>query len=62
MHFGDGCTFGLVPMGAGRTYGFASYVDRCKPRAEGRQRQSMAVGESLRIPSAARNAALHEKG
>jgi len=40
----------------------ASYVDRCKPRAEGRQRQSMAVGESLRIPSAARNAALHEKG
>jgi 2-polyprenyl-6-methoxyphenol hydroxylase-like FAD-dependent oxidoreductase len=23
MHLGDGCTFGLVPMGAGRTYGFA---------------------------------------
>jgi 2-polyprenyl-6-methoxyphenol hydroxylase-like FAD-dependent oxidoreductase len=23
MHLGDGCTFGLVPMGGGRTYGFA---------------------------------------
>jgi 2-polyprenyl-6-methoxyphenol hydroxylase-like FAD-dependent oxidoreductase len=26
MHLGDGCTFGLVPMGAGRTYGFAYVV------------------------------------
>jgi len=26
MHFGDGCTFGLVPMGAGRTYGFPCVV------------------------------------
>jgi FAD-dependent urate hydroxylase len=26
MHLGNGCTFGLVPMGAGRTYGFAYVV------------------------------------
>jgi FAD-dependent urate hydroxylase len=26
MHLGDGCTFGLVPMGGGRTYGFAYVV------------------------------------
>jgi 2-polyprenyl-6-methoxyphenol hydroxylase-like FAD-dependent oxidoreductase len=26
MHLGDGCTFGLVPMGAGRTYGFAYVI------------------------------------
>jgi 2-polyprenyl-6-methoxyphenol hydroxylase-like FAD-dependent oxidoreductase len=27
MHLGDGCTFGLVPMGAGRTYGFAYVIE-----------------------------------
>jgi FAD-dependent urate hydroxylase len=27
MHLGDGCAFGLVPMGAGRTYGFAYVVE-----------------------------------
>ena len=26
MHMGDGCVFGLVPMGAGRTYGFAYVI------------------------------------
>jgi 2-polyprenyl-6-methoxyphenol hydroxylase-like FAD-dependent oxidoreductase len=26
MHLGDGCTFGLVPMGAERTYGFAYVI------------------------------------
>jgi 2-polyprenyl-6-methoxyphenol hydroxylase-like FAD-dependent oxidoreductase len=26
MHLGDGCTFGLVPMGGGRTYSFAYVV------------------------------------
>ena len=26
MHLGDGCTFGLVPMGARRTYGFAYVI------------------------------------
>ena len=26
MYLGDGCVFGLVPMGAGRTYGFAYVV------------------------------------
>jgi 2-polyprenyl-6-methoxyphenol hydroxylase-like FAD-dependent oxidoreductase len=26
LHLGDGCVFGLVPMGAGRTYGFAYVV------------------------------------
>jgi 2-polyprenyl-6-methoxyphenol hydroxylase-like FAD-dependent oxidoreductase len=26
MHLGKGCTFGLVPMGAGRTYGFAYVI------------------------------------
>jgi 2-polyprenyl-6-methoxyphenol hydroxylase-like FAD-dependent oxidoreductase len=165
MHLGDGCMFGLVPMGAGRTYGFAyviqprfhdplegrlerlrnrfatfgggvlaylaslerddqvicsamewmepgkwhvgrvilvgdaahasspmmgqggcmameeacvlaeelraavtvesalaNYVSRRKPRVEWVQRQSMAVGESLTIPSAVRNAALRERG
>jgi 2-polyprenyl-6-methoxyphenol hydroxylase-like FAD-dependent oxidoreductase len=165
MHLGDGCMFGLVPMGAGRTYGFAyviqprfrdplagrlqrlrnrfrkfgspvqkylaslerddqiicsamewmelekwhvgrvvlvgdaahassplmgqggcmamedacvlaeellaqatvesalaSYVNRRKPRVEWVQHQSMAVGESLTMPSAVRNAALRERG
>ena len=165
MHLGDGCMFGLVPMGAGRTYGFAyviqprfrdplagrlqrlrnrfrkfgspvqkylaslerddqiicsamewmelekwhvgrvvlvgdaahassplmgqggcmamedacvlaeellaqatvesalaSYVNRRKPRVEWVQHQSMAVGESLIMPSAVRNAALRERG
>jgi 2-polyprenyl-6-methoxyphenol hydroxylase-like FAD-dependent oxidoreductase len=28
MHLGDGCVFGLVPTGAGRTYGFAYVVQR----------------------------------
>src|SRR6202011_6333784 len=26
MHMGDGCMFGLVPTGAGRTYGFAYVI------------------------------------
>lgn len=26
MHMGDGCVFGLVPMGGGRTYGFAYVI------------------------------------
>ena len=26
MHMGDGCVFGLVPIGAGRTYGFAYVI------------------------------------
>jgi 2-polyprenyl-6-methoxyphenol hydroxylase-like FAD-dependent oxidoreductase len=165
MHLGDGCMFGLVPMGGGRTYGFAyvvqprfrdplegrldrlrnrfakfgsrvqeylgslerdnevicsamkwmelekwhsgrvvlagdaahassplmgqggcmamedacvlaeelgaaaavesaltSYVNRRKPRVEWVQRQSMAVGKSLSVPSAVRNAAVREGG
>ena len=165
MHMGDGCMFGLVPMGAGRTYGFAyviqprfhdplegrldrlrnrfatfggrvqeylaslkrddqvicsamewmefekwhtgrvvlvgdaahasspmmgqggcmamedacvlaeelraaatvdsalaSYVSRRKPRVEWVQHQSMAVGESLIMPSAVRNALLRQRG
>jgi 2-polyprenyl-6-methoxyphenol hydroxylase-like FAD-dependent oxidoreductase len=165
MHLGDSCTFGLVPMGAGRTYGFAyviqprfhdplvgrlerlrkrfaefggrvqeymaslerddqvicsamewmeldayysgrvvlvgdaahasspmmgqggcmamedacvlaeelssststeialaRYVDRRKPRVEWVQRQSITVGDSLALPSAARNAALRQHG
>jgi FAD-dependent urate hydroxylase len=37
MHLGDGCTFGLVPMGAGRTYGFAYVVQaRFRDPREGR--------------------------
>jgi len=35
----------------------ASYVDRRKPRVEWVQRQSIAVGEILNVPSAVRNAA-----
>jgi 2-polyprenyl-6-methoxyphenol hydroxylase-like FAD-dependent oxidoreductase len=165
MHLGDGCTFGLAPMGAGRTYGFAyviqprfhdpvegrlerlrkrfatfggrvqeylaslerddqiicsamewmelekwhtgrvvlvgdaahasspmmgqggcmamedacvladelraaatvesalaSYVSRRKPRVQWVQKQSMAAGEILTVPSAVRNAALRERG
>jgi 2-polyprenyl-6-methoxyphenol hydroxylase-like FAD-dependent oxidoreductase len=40
----------------------ASYVDRRKARVEWVQRQSMAVGESLTVPSAVRNTALRERG
>ena len=40
----------------------ASYVNRRKPRVEWVQLQSMAVGESLTMPSAVRNAALRERG
>jgi len=37
MHLGDDCTFGLVPMGAGRTYGFAYVVQpRFRDPLEGR--------------------------
>jgi 2-polyprenyl-6-methoxyphenol hydroxylase-like FAD-dependent oxidoreductase len=37
MHLGDGCIFGLVPMGAGRTYGFAYVVQpRFRDPLEGR--------------------------
>jgi 2-polyprenyl-6-methoxyphenol hydroxylase-like FAD-dependent oxidoreductase len=28
IHLGEGCVFGLVPMGAGRTYGFAYVIER----------------------------------
>jgi 2-polyprenyl-6-methoxyphenol hydroxylase-like FAD-dependent oxidoreductase len=37
MHLGDGCTFGLVPMGGGRTYGFAYVIQpRFRDPLEGR--------------------------
>jgi FAD-dependent urate hydroxylase len=37
MHLGDGCMFGLVPMGAGRTYGFAYVIQlRFRDPLEGR--------------------------
>jgi hypothetical protein len=37
MHLGDGCTFGLVSMGGGRTYGFAYVVQpRFRDPLEGR--------------------------
>lgn len=37
MHLGDGCAFGLVPVGAGRTYGFAYVVQpRFRDPLEGR--------------------------
>ena len=37
MHLGDGYTFGLVPMGAGRTYGFAYVIEpRFHDPVEGR--------------------------
>ena len=37
MHLGDACVFGLVPMGAGRTYGFAYVVQpRFRDSLEGR--------------------------
>jgi len=38
-----------------------SYVGRRKPRVEWVQQQSMAVGASLTIPPAARNAAVREQ-
>jgi 2-polyprenyl-6-methoxyphenol hydroxylase-like FAD-dependent oxidoreductase len=28
IHLGEGCVFGLVPMGAGRTYGFAYVIEQ----------------------------------
>ena len=40
----------------------ASYVSRRKPRVEWVQHQSMAVGESLIMPSAVRNATLRQRG
>jgi 2-polyprenyl-6-methoxyphenol hydroxylase-like FAD-dependent oxidoreductase len=40
----------------------ASYVSRRKPRVEWVQHQSMAVGESLIMPSAVRNAMLRQRG
>src|SRR6266851_7403178 len=40
----------------------ASYVSRRKDRVEWVQHQSMAVGESLIIPSAVRNAMLRQRG
>jgi 2-polyprenyl-6-methoxyphenol hydroxylase-like FAD-dependent oxidoreductase len=40
----------------------ASYVSRRKPRVQWVQKQSMAVGEILTVPSAVRNAALRERG
>jgi 2-polyprenyl-6-methoxyphenol hydroxylase-like FAD-dependent oxidoreductase len=37
LHLGDGCLFGLVPMGGGRTYGFAYVVQpRTHDPLEGR--------------------------
>ncbi|HWW85563.1 MAG TPA: FAD-dependent monooxygenase [Vicinamibacterales bacterium] len=37
MHLGDSCTFGLVPLGGGRTYGFAYVVQpRFRDPLEGR--------------------------
>jgi 2-polyprenyl-6-methoxyphenol hydroxylase-like FAD-dependent oxidoreductase len=37
MHLGDGCTFGLVPVGSGRTYGFAYVIQpRFRDPLEGR--------------------------
>jgi 2-polyprenyl-6-methoxyphenol hydroxylase-like FAD-dependent oxidoreductase len=37
MHLGDGCIFGLVPMGAARTYGFAYVIQpRFRDPLEGR--------------------------
>jgi 2-polyprenyl-6-methoxyphenol hydroxylase-like FAD-dependent oxidoreductase len=40
----------------------ASHVDRRKPRVKWVQRHSMAVGESLNVPSPLRNAAVREEG
>ena len=39
-----------------------SYVDRRKPRVEWVQRQSMAVGDILKVPSAVRNPRMREAG
>jgi 2-polyprenyl-6-methoxyphenol hydroxylase-like FAD-dependent oxidoreductase len=40
----------------------ANYVSRRRPRVEWVQQQSKAVGEILAVPSAARNAALRQRG
>jgi 2-polyprenyl-6-methoxyphenol hydroxylase-like FAD-dependent oxidoreductase len=40
----------------------ANYVSRRKPRVEWVQHQSMAVGESLIMPSIVRNATLRQRG
>jgi 2-polyprenyl-6-methoxyphenol hydroxylase-like FAD-dependent oxidoreductase len=40
----------------------ASFVSRRKPRVQWVQKQSMAAGEILTVPSAVRNAALRERG
>ena len=43
-------------------HALAAYADRRKPRVEWVQNQSMAVGESLAVPSEIRNRALRERG
>jgi 2-polyprenyl-6-methoxyphenol hydroxylase-like FAD-dependent oxidoreductase len=40
----------------------SNYVSRRKPRAKWVQQESIATGESLRMPPAVRNAALRERG
>jgi len=40
----------------------ASYVNRRKPRVEWVQRQSMAVGDILKVPPAVRNPGMREAG
>jgi FAD-dependent urate hydroxylase len=52
MHLGEGCTFGLVPMGAGRTYGFAYVIqqrfhDPLKGRLERLRNRFATFGERV---------------
>ena len=53
LHLGDGCVFGLVPMGAGRTYGFAYVVqprfyDPLEGRLERLRNRFAAFGGQVR--------------
>jgi len=52
MHLGDGCVFGLVPMGAGHTYGFAyviqpSFRDPLEGRLERLRRRFQKFGSRV---------------
>jgi 2-polyprenyl-6-methoxyphenol hydroxylase-like FAD-dependent oxidoreductase len=63
MAMEDACVLAEeLHVGANVGSTLANYVSRRKPRVEWVQQQSMALAESLTVPSAARNAALRERG
>jgi FAD-dependent urate hydroxylase len=63
MAMEDGCVLAEELRAAATVESaLASYVSRRKPRVEWVQHQSMAIEESLTVPSAVRNPAMRERG